>query len=82
MEVREAVSRNMGLLIASMEDTDKVSSLRDIIIRMTQDNSPTVSASAFEIPLPIICKWSRDMSVFFDSIVSPVTTQLENYVKV
>jgi len=69
--VREAVVRNLALLLTHMDDqsTSKIAQVREMVVQFVRDEHPKVVDVTHKWLLPVFAKWTRDNDEFMSQVL-------------
>lgn len=79
--VREAVARNLALLVSYVEDHEKVAQFLEILVRLVQDDHSTVIAACQNVLLPSFMSWASTADTFLDKVILNTTLDLGKRIK-
>lgn len=79
--VREAVARNLALLVSYVDDHEKVTQFLDILVRLVQDEHPTVLTACQNVLLPVFMIWASAGDSFLDKVILHSTQELAKKIK-
>ncbi|KAL8571755.1 hypothetical protein ACOMHN_051122 [Nucella lapillus] len=80
-DVREAVVRSLGLLVAFITDADKYSQAFDLLQISLRDPAEKVQRSALQVFLPSFAAWAYELSRLEHQLVNAMLRDLEDLVK-
>jgi len=75
--VRQAVSRNMGILVSYFEGNEKYSQVEDMLFELLNDSEDTVRLTTQRVLLPIFVDWADEFDLLETKLLTKFLSEIE-----
>uniref|UniRef100_T1ISW0 Uncharacterized protein n=1 Tax=Strigamia maritima TaxID=126957 RepID=T1ISW0_STRMM len=79
--VREAVAKNLALILTYICDTDKFSLTYRLLLRALEDNSECVVTAALHTVMPVFASWALELNRLQDEVFPNIFKEVEEKAK-